>query len=131
MPDLIERILSRLIVFIGMLTVYALKGEIQRIGDKIFLATPPKFSTDGKISELVTHAGFNRKNIISIDSIHRNAIIFLSLATFSIFFIIIHLILIDQSAQQHETMVDPTSVWGLGNSDQSQRRNVQPEPCRI
>ena len=34
-------------------TVYALKGEIQRIGDKIFLATPPKFSTDGKISELV------------------------------------------------------------------------------
>ena len=34
----------------------------------------------------------------------------------------------DQSAQQHETMVDPTSVWGLGNSDQSQRRNVQPEP---
>ena len=34
-------------------TVYALKGEIQRIGDKIFLATPPKFSTDRKISELV------------------------------------------------------------------------------
>ena len=30
-------------------TVYALKGEIQRIGDKIFLATPPKFSTDGKL----------------------------------------------------------------------------------
>ena len=24
-------------------TVYALNGEIQRIGDKIFLATPPKF----------------------------------------------------------------------------------------
>lgn len=34
-------------------TVYALNGEIQRIGDKIFLATPPKFVTDGKISELV------------------------------------------------------------------------------
>lgn len=30
-------------------TVYALNGEIQRIGDKIFLATPPKFVTDGKI----------------------------------------------------------------------------------
>lgn len=34
-------------------TVYALGGKIQRIGDKIFLATPPKFSTDGKISELL------------------------------------------------------------------------------
>ena len=34
-------------------TVYALNGKIQRIGDKIFLATPPKFVTDGKISELV------------------------------------------------------------------------------
>lgn len=34
-------------------TVYALNGEIQRIGDKIFLATPPKFSTDGKISDLM------------------------------------------------------------------------------
>ena len=34
-------------------TIYALNGEIQRIGDKIFLATPPKFQTDGKISELI------------------------------------------------------------------------------
>ena len=34
-------------------TVYALNGEIQRIGDKIFLATPPEFVTDGKISDLV------------------------------------------------------------------------------
>lgn len=34
-------------------TVYALNGKIQRIGDKIFLATPPKFVTDGKISDLV------------------------------------------------------------------------------
>lgn len=34
-------------------TVYALNGQIQRVGDKIFLATPPKFETDGKISELV------------------------------------------------------------------------------
>ncbi len=34
-------------------TVYALNGEIQRIGDRIFLATPPKFVTNGKISELV------------------------------------------------------------------------------
>lgn len=30
-------------------TVYALNGEIQRIGDRIFLATPPKFVTDGKL----------------------------------------------------------------------------------
>ena len=34
-------------------TVYALNGEIQRIGDKIFLATPPKFVTNGTISDLV------------------------------------------------------------------------------
>ena len=34
-------------------TVYALNGEIQRIGDKIFLATPPTFVTNGKISDLV------------------------------------------------------------------------------
>ncbi|CAM3103690.1 cell division inhibitor SepF [Lactobacillus bombicola] len=34
-------------------TVYALNGKIQRVGDKIFLATPPRFVTDGKISELV------------------------------------------------------------------------------
>ena len=34
-------------------TDYALNGEIQRIGDKIFLATPPKFVTDGKISDLI------------------------------------------------------------------------------
>ena len=34
-------------------TVYALNGEIQRIGDKFFLATPPKFGTDGKISDLI------------------------------------------------------------------------------
>lgn len=34
-------------------TVYALNGEIQRIGDKIFLATPPKFVTDGKMTELI------------------------------------------------------------------------------
>ena len=33
-------------------TVYALNGEIQRIGDKIFLATPPKFVTDGKKDNL-------------------------------------------------------------------------------
>src|SRR5699024_268365 len=34
-------------------TVYALIGEIQLIGDKIFLATPPKFVTVFKISDLV------------------------------------------------------------------------------
>ncbi|MDO4912148.1 MAG: cell division protein SepF [Lactobacillus sp.] len=34
-------------------TVYALDGEIQRVGDKIFLVTPPKFQTTGTISDLV------------------------------------------------------------------------------
>ena len=44
---------SRRIVDFITGTVYALNGEIQRIGDKIFLATPPKFVTNGKISDLV------------------------------------------------------------------------------
>lgn len=44
---------SRRIVDFVTGTVYALNGEIQRVGDKIFLATPPKFETDGKITELV------------------------------------------------------------------------------
>ena len=44
---------SRRIVDFITGTVYALNGEIQRVGDKIFLATPPKFETDGKIAELV------------------------------------------------------------------------------
>ena len=43
---------SRRIVDFITGTVYALNGEIQRVGDKIFLATPPKFETDGKIAEL-------------------------------------------------------------------------------
>lgn len=43
---------SRVVDFITG-TVYALNGEIQRVGDKIFLATPPKFETDGKITELL------------------------------------------------------------------------------
>ncbi|MGO2722263.1 MAG: cell division protein SepF [Lactobacillus sp.] len=44
---------ARRVVDFATGTVYALGGKIQRIGDKIFLATPPKFSTDGKISELL------------------------------------------------------------------------------
>lgn len=44
---------SRRIVDFITGTVYALNGEIQRVGDKIFLATPPKFETDGKIAELM------------------------------------------------------------------------------
>lgn len=32
-------------------TVFALKGEIQRVGDQIFLCTPPKFEIEGTISE--------------------------------------------------------------------------------
>lgn len=34
----------------------------------------------------------------------------------------------DQPVQKKETMVDPTSVWGLNNNDQSQRRPAPTEP---
>lgn len=34
-------------------TVYALEGEIQRVGNKIFLATPKNFQTDGNVTELL------------------------------------------------------------------------------
>lgn len=43
---------NRIVDFIAG-TVFALGGQIQRIGSKIYLATPPKFVTDGKISDLV------------------------------------------------------------------------------
>ncbi|WP_125707950.1 cell division protein SepF [Companilactobacillus zhongbaensis] len=33
-------------------TVYALNGEIKRVGDKIFLCTPPKFQIDGSIPDI-------------------------------------------------------------------------------
>ncbi|KRL67912.1 cell division protein SepF [Companilactobacillus versmoldensis] len=33
-------------------TVFALNGEIKRVGDKIFLCTPPKFSIDGSIPDI-------------------------------------------------------------------------------
>lgn len=42
---------SKRIVDFVMGTVYALNGDIQRVGEKIFLATPPKFVTDGKIAD--------------------------------------------------------------------------------
>ncbi len=32
-----------------------------------------------------------------------------------------------QPSHKQETMVDPTSVWGLNNADQSQRRPTQPD----
>ncbi|MGQ5709140.1 cell division protein FtsZ [Lactobacillus sp. PSON] len=32
-----------------------------------------------------------------------------------------------QPSHKQETMVDPTSVWGLNNTDQSQRRQAQPD----
>lgn len=34
----------------------------------------------------------------------------------------------DQPTQKKETMVDPTSVWGLNSNNQEQRRPAQPEP---
>ncbi|MEJ6348327.1 cell division protein SepF [Holzapfeliella sp. He02] len=34
-------------------TVYSLNGKIERVGDKIFLATPPKFEIDGKITKMM------------------------------------------------------------------------------
>ncbi len=33
-------------------TVFALNGEIKRVGDKIFLCTPPKFQIDGSIPDI-------------------------------------------------------------------------------
>ncbi|WP_125605309.1 cell division protein SepF [Lapidilactobacillus bayanensis] len=34
-------------------TVFAIKGEIQRVGDQIFLCTPPKFEIEGSISDIL------------------------------------------------------------------------------
>ncbi|HJE14527.1 MAG TPA: cell division protein SepF [Lapidilactobacillus dextrinicus] len=34
-------------------TVFAVKGEIQRVGDKIFLCTPAKFEIQGSISDVL------------------------------------------------------------------------------
>ncbi|WP_099974643.1 MULTISPECIES: cell division protein SepF [Lactobacillaceae] len=33
-------------------TVFAIDGEIKRVGEKIFLCTPPKFEIDGSIPDL-------------------------------------------------------------------------------
>ena len=32
--------------------IYAINGEIKRVGDKIFLCTPPKFEIDGSIPDI-------------------------------------------------------------------------------
>lgn len=34
-------------------TIFAIKGEIQRVGDRIFLCTPSKFEIDGNISDII------------------------------------------------------------------------------
>jgi len=33
-------------------TIFALNGEIKRVGEKIFLCTPPKFEIDGSVSDI-------------------------------------------------------------------------------
>lgn len=33
-------------------SIYAINGEIKRVGDKIFLCTPPKFEIDGSIPDI-------------------------------------------------------------------------------
>ncbi|WP_119326927.1 cell division protein SepF [Companilactobacillus musae] len=33
-------------------TIFALNGEIKRVGEKIFLCTPPKFEVDGSIPDI-------------------------------------------------------------------------------
>ncbi|WP_125712663.1 cell division protein SepF [Companilactobacillus kedongensis] len=33
-------------------SIFALNGEIKRVGDKIFLCTPPKFEIDGSIPDI-------------------------------------------------------------------------------
>ncbi|WP_338214659.1 cell division protein SepF [Companilactobacillus muriivasis] len=33
-------------------TIFALNGEIKRVGEKIFLCTPPKFEIDGSLTDI-------------------------------------------------------------------------------
>lgn len=47
----LESVPARRIVDFLTGTVFALKGEIQRVGDQIFLCTPPKFEIEGSISD--------------------------------------------------------------------------------
>ncbi|MFD1671141.1 cell division protein SepF [Agrilactobacillus yilanensis] len=40
-------------------TIFAIKGEIQRVGDCIFLCTPSKFEIDGNISDIIRDKKIN------------------------------------------------------------------------
>lgn len=40
-------------------TIFAIKGEIQRVGDCIFLCTPSKFEIDGSISDIIRDKKIN------------------------------------------------------------------------
>lgn len=40
-------------------TVFAIKGEVQRVGDCIFLCTPARFEIDGSISDIIRDQKIN------------------------------------------------------------------------
>ncbi|MCH4171024.1 MAG: cell division protein SepF [Lactobacillus sp.] len=40
-------------------TIFAIKGEIQRVGESIFLCTPSKFEIDGSISDIIRDKKLN------------------------------------------------------------------------
>ncbi|KRM24037.1 cell division protein SepF [Latilactobacillus graminis] len=40
-------------------TVFAINGEIQRVGDQIFLCTPPNYEIDGNLSDIVDQNDFD------------------------------------------------------------------------
>lgn len=40
-------------------TVFAVNGEIQRVGEQIFLCTPPNFEIDGNLSDIVDQNDFD------------------------------------------------------------------------
>lgn len=48
-----EEVQSRRVIDFLTGTIFAIKGEIQRVGDKIFLCTPPKFEIEGSISDVL------------------------------------------------------------------------------
>ncbi len=39
--------------------VFAINGEIQRVGDQIFLCTPPNYEIDGNLSDIVDQNDFD------------------------------------------------------------------------
>lgn len=49
---------SRIIDFLTG-TVFAINGEIQRVGEQIFLCTPPNYEIDGNLSDIIDQNDFD------------------------------------------------------------------------